>query len=600
MKMLFLKFMLLLLVCLLFLAGCELQTDTPRKIPPSVIGKDLIIDEVFVLPPSKYYAYSWIEIFNPSTRSIPWFNESFPITAHVAGNNGALLRTDNDGDLWTDVYSGSESFRGIFFSYPDTGFAVGSDGAIKIIHHHKDGTFDYLDPATVPAIPAGSFLRSISGPLISPTVFTVGDNGLILRSTNRGGIWATPLNGSGTTKRLNSVYFESFVATYVAGDSGLIMKSPRTNQWDQNVLQDPYSHRNFYGIASQGTTEIAVGDSGSILVSRNGGGPPTGTWLPDTSNVTSALRAVYYNRGINRAWVVGDDGVILSSVDSLKTWVPQISGTSSSLRAVAFADSSNGWAVGTGGVIVHTTNGGGKWTLQESGTTEDLYSIFLNPPSIRVRDRLVVEMHAKRKVFFIDQTAPFVAGVNPNFDFIVSTDTGSVFYDPGLLRDLTQGFFKAPDPVPPQGWVIINSDSIKFQDHSNVGPGHPQQVNFAISFTDTALFRARGVLWDLLESGEVRLIRIFRKEIKGTGEVVGPQSTDVVDVVRWGGYRPDPAVTPPELQFPNNVPAGFIPEWYSLSRYVNDLGGDVNTISTSASFYMSNQPIPGWYSQRAK
>jgi hypothetical protein len=63
---------------------------------------------------------------------------------------------------------------------------------------------------------------------------------------------------------------------------------------------------------------------------------------------------------------------------------------------------------------------------------------------------------------------------------------------------------------------------------------------------------------------------------------------------------PDPATTPPELIFPNNEPAGFIPEWYSLARYVNDVGGDVNTISSKASFYMADRPIPGWYSQRSK
>ena len=69
-----------------------------------------------------------------------------------------------------------------------------------------------------------------------------------------------------------------------------------------------------------------------------------------------------------------------------------------------------------------------------------------------------------------------------SFDFIVSSDTGTVFFDPGLLLDL--GVLRsAPPSVPPQGWVIINSDSLRFNDHTNVGPGSPYMQNFAISFT---------------------------------------------------------------------------------------------------------------------
>lgn len=599
MKMRFPFILVFFVTSILVLAGCDLQTDMPVKTRPTNIGKDLIIDEVFTLDPSKYYAYSWVEIHNPSTRTISWFNETFPITGHMAGSNGTILRTESDGDPWNDIYPGPESWNGIHFPYPDTGIAVGDNGEIRIIHNLGTLGFEFLVPGTIPPSVAGVNLHSVSGPLISPTAYIVGDGGLILRTTNRGAAWLTPTNGSGTTKNLQSVYFESFQAVYVCGDSGIVMKSPRTNQWDKKILPDAYLTTNFKAIFSQGTSEILVGENGTLLISRNAGE----NWIPETTGVSSTLRGIYYNRTYNRAWAVGDDGTILRSFDSLRTWFPQSSGVTASLRTIAFTDSAIGWAAGAGGTVIRTTDGGEHWVQQSSGTTETLNSISLNPPAIRIRDRLVVEMHAKRKTFFQDPTAPQVPGVNPNFDFIVHSDTGSVFFDPGLLKDiadLRRVPYTPPDPVPPQGWVILKSDSVKFQDHSNVGPGNPQQLNFAISFTDTSLFRTRAVLWDLLESGEVRLIRIYRKEIKGTGEVIGPQSTETVDVVRWGGYRPDPAVTPPELMFPNNEPAGAIPEWYSLSRYVNDLGGDVNVISTSTSFYMANQPIPGWYSQRGK
>lgn len=587
-----LKNMIVISLALAFVvAGCELVTPKNDKQGSAVIGADLIISEVFTISPDKYYAYSWIELFNPSERTIRWFDQAFPVTGFVAGANGTLIATDNDGADWADIYPGSEDLYGVHFGYPDTGYAVGENGTIKIIHRLNPG-WEFLDPITNPVGGTAITLRDVAGPWISPTLYVIGDNGTIMRSTSRAKDWTQQT--SGTTKRLNAVYFESFTAVYVVGDSGLIMKSPRTNQWDKKTIGSAYAATNFYDVVFQGTTGFAIGDGGALLVSRNGGD----TWLPETSGVSTALRGAFYSRFFNRAWIVGDDGVILKSYDTAKTWTPQISGTSASLRSVYFSDSLKGVASGAGGTVLFTTNGGRTWVPQSSGTSEDLASIYVLPPAVRIRDRLIVEMHARRNTFFFDQTAPFVPGVNPNFDFIVSRDTGSVFFDPGILADL--GVADPPPGVPPSRWVIINSDSLRFKDHTNVGPGKPYFQNFSVSFTDTNLFTTRPVLWDLLDAGEIRLIRIFRKELLATREPIGPQTTEVVDVVRWGGYRPDPATTAPELLFPNNAPAGFIPEWYSLSRYVNDAGGNVNEISSAASFYMSERPIPGWYSQRAK
>jgi photosystem II stability/assembly factor-like uncharacterized protein len=573
------------------LAGCELITEKNPRNQAQVIGKDLIIDEVFTLSPDKYYAYSWIELLNPSTRAIGWLDDKFPATLHTVGDGGTMLRTENDGKDWADIYPGSEDIKDVFFPYSDTAYIVGANGMIKIVHKLSTG-FEYLDPLTNPVAGSSITLTAVAGSPISPTGYICGDSGTVLRSTSRGVNWAKQTTN--TTRNLKDIYFESFVAVYACGDSGLILKSPRSNVWDKKTVADGFTNVNFKAIAFQAATGAVVGEGGVILVSRNEGL----TFLPETSNVTVTLRGIHWNRTYNRAFVVGDEGTILKSTDSMKTWRQLTSGTSASLRGVVFTDSLRGWVVGTEGTILYTDDGGNTWVNQSSGSTSTLNAIQVNPLNIRVRDRLVVEMHAKRNQFFFDPAAPILVGVNPNFDFIVASDTGTVFFDPGLLVDL--GVLAEPPPlVNPQGWVIINSDSLRFKDHTNVGPGKPYLQNVSISFTDTSLFRARPVLWDLLDAGEVRLIRIFRKQLN-TGEIVGPQSTEVVDLVRWGGYMPDPAVTAPELIYPNNEPAGYIPEWYSLARYVNDVGGDVNTISSKNSFYMADRPIPGWYSQRGK
>ena len=110
---------------------------------------------------------------------------------------------------------------------------------------------------------------------------------------------------------------------YTVGDSALIMKSPRTNQWDKKTVGAAFANDNFYDIAFGAQTGVVVGDRGSVLLSNNGGD----NWLPESSGVSSTLRGVVFNRSSGRMWAVGDNGVIIRSDDTARTWKPQTSGT---------------------------------------------------------------------------------------------------------------------------------------------------------------------------------------------------------------------------------------------------------------------------------
>ena len=73
-----------LILCALLLGvvmmGCEVQTDEPQFKKDASKGNDLVINEIFAISPDKYYAYSWIELFNPSKFKIRWFEENYPVT----------------------------------------------------------------------------------------------------------------------------------------------------------------------------------------------------------------------------------------------------------------------------------------------------------------------------------------------------------------------------------------------------------------------------------------------------------------------------------------------------------------------------------------
>ena len=119
----------------------------------------------------------------------------------------------------------------------------------------------------------------------------------------------------------------------------------------------------------------AVGNDGVILHTVDKGE----TWEQQDSGQTAILYSVCF---VNESdgWIVGDGGLILNTVDGGATWEKQNSGVTEQLRSVFFANDSEGWAVGAAGVIINTRDGGSQWDPQSSGTNQDLEAIHFAPP----------------------------------------------------------------------------------------------------------------------------------------------------------------------------------------------------------------------------
>ncbi len=88
-------------------------------------------------------------------------------------------------------------------------------------------------------------------------------------------------------------------------------------------------------------------------------------WYPQTSPVASKLNKVYFADSL-QGWIVGDDGIILHTIDGGITWIIQNSNTSYNLLNMAFTSKDTGWIVGGGdynygGILLHTTDGGSNW-----------------------------------------------------------------------------------------------------------------------------------------------------------------------------------------------------------------------------------------------
>jgi photosystem II stability/assembly factor-like uncharacterized protein len=125
-----------------------------------------------------------------------------------------------------------------------------------------------------------------------------------------------------------------------------------------------------YGLAAE-TNSLAVravnanvawvvAEDGALLSTSNGGAD----WTLVDLATSAHLRAIA--QAGNAGWIVGDGGVVRKTSDAGLTWTAQDAGTLSALRGVAAVDADHAWAVGDGGIVVATVDGGVHWSLVQT------------------------------------------------------------------------------------------------------------------------------------------------------------------------------------------------------------------------------------------
>ncbi|MBK6505305.1 MAG: FG-GAP repeat protein [Ignavibacteria bacterium] len=179
--------------------------------------------------------------------------------------------------------------------------------------------------------------------------------------------WFT--QSSGTSQHLTAVYFVNGNTGWVVGDNGIILKT--TNGGRSWFQQDSQAGNKLGAVQFiNANTGWVAGYAATMRKTTNGGenwlpqsiGP---AWLPWSFNFVDE----------NYGWIVCEFGIILHTTNGGADWLPQESGTSIDLHSVHFADNRTGWAVGESGIIIATSNGGSNWTMQTSGTGSILSSV---------------------------------------------------------------------------------------------------------------------------------------------------------------------------------------------------------------------------------
>ncbi|HSD64910.1 MAG TPA: YCF48-related protein [Ignavibacteriaceae bacterium] len=228
---------------------------------------------------------------------------------------------------------------------------------------------DYCQPVTWTAqqSPTAQNLYGIAF-IDSSTWVAVGNDGIILRSTDGGTSWS--LVSSPSNDQLRSVTFLGSVGLAV-GISGRVLRSTDSGlNWIEETRP---TTRNLYSVSISSIMAVITGEEGTILVSYDGGL----TWTSHTAGTASILFGVSVND--STAVGVGGQGAVVMSVDGGTGWGLTILGQNIFFYSTSFINGSTGWAVGsslaTGNVIIHSTDYGFVWSAQSAPTTEQLFGV---------------------------------------------------------------------------------------------------------------------------------------------------------------------------------------------------------------------------------
>lgn len=174
---------------------------------------------------------------------------------------------------------------------------------------------------------------------------------------------------TGVSDRLDGVCFLPDGRTgWVVGAAGLVLETDDGGySWR---LQRPTTF-DLNAVWSNGSTVVAVGDGGTVIVRDVAGG----AWTRPTSFATENLYGVHFVGATG--WAVGSSGAVIRSVDGGVSWsriVP--TRTANTLRAVRFAGALEGWAVGDQGTVLGSHDGGLTWhSVTPTLTAQDLRGV---------------------------------------------------------------------------------------------------------------------------------------------------------------------------------------------------------------------------------
>jgi len=278
---------------------------------------------------------------------------------------------------WTSQYSVNNAFESIHFSDANNGWVVGQNG---LILHTTDGGQLWTTQNSGVSVSLNSvlFIDANNGWACGGE-WGVSQTGIILNTTNGGQSWNVQSN---TQNALEKIFFSDQNHGWVVGSFGFMMVSVNGGQTWTNLssgtnesLMDICFYDLNTGWTSGGSFDGSI-YKGLVLKSTNGGT----SWAISYQSSTAWIECIHFVDE-NYGWAAGANGNILNTNDGGITWNSQNSGINDNLVDMHFIDAKKGWMVGESNKIIYTFDGGITWANQQLSNSDDMFfGVHFNDP----------------------------------------------------------------------------------------------------------------------------------------------------------------------------------------------------------------------------
>lgn len=338
--------------------------------------KFILFLSLFFIFTGEIYA-QWISLSSNTNNSL---NDLFFIsqdTGFVVGNNGAILKTTNNGDTWSTLTTNvTNNLRAIYFSSKNIGYS----NALKTIDMGNSWA-DYSDSSTNSLMANDIyFINDSTG------FYTDVNDSKVWKSSNHGQSWtSTPLNSSMVWQ---DIEFTTDSIGYIVGwyPPSIGKTTDMGNSW--NIINSSQT-QSFYSVSFPSKDIGYVVGDGIIIKTIDEGN----AWITLITGLPSniSLYSIYCPNN-NTCYAVGDSGTILKTINGGADWVNQNSVTTEKLNSIFFTDEDTGFIVGENGLILKTINGGTG--INETNKKKAQVKIIPNPSkeaiAIEIEDNSIV------------------------------------------------------------------------------------------------------------------------------------------------------------------------------------------------------------------
>ncbi len=277
------------------------------------------------------------------------------------------MKTTDAGNSWFPQASGvDQSLRSVYFTDANTGYAVGSNGTM--LKTTDGGTaWIALDPGT----PFETF-TSVSFPDDSTGYAVTGfpSDGGIFKTIDAGDSWN--FQDQGPIESLNAVFFVDTNIGYIVGDNGIILKTTNGGvqaQWIQTNLPNT----DVYSLAVNGSNLFAGTGGRGVFLSTNNGT----SWTAVNNGLTT--RTVYSLVVNGPNLFAGTLGGVFLSTNNGISWTAVNNGLTDDDVLSLAVNGSNLFAGISGGGVFLSTDNGTSWTAVNAGLTDTrVWSLAVN------------------------------------------------------------------------------------------------------------------------------------------------------------------------------------------------------------------------------